>query len=77
MAAAHAPGAWVYIAEIFPTNIRSRAMSFATSVLFFTLISALTAAGAFAVYAAICAVAVIFFFQLPETRGRSLEEIEQ
>jgi sugar porter (SP) family MFS transporter len=81
------PGAWVYIAEIYPTNIRGRAMSVATSVLwascilvsnsFLTLIRALTAAGAFAVYAAICAVAVFFFFRLPETRGRSLEEIEQ
>lgn len=81
------PGAWVYIAEIFPTNIRGRAMSIATSVLwascilvsnsFLTLIRALTAAGAFAVYAGICAVAVVFFFRLPETRGRSLEEIER
>jgi sugar porter (SP) family MFS transporter len=81
------PGAWVYIAEIFPTNIRGRAMSIATSVLwascilvsnsFLTLIRALTAAGAFAVYAGVCAVAVVFFFQLPETRGRSLEEIER
>lgn len=81
------PGAWVYIAEIFPTNIRGRAMSIATSVLwascilvsnsFLTLIRALTAAGAFAVYAGICAIAVVFFFRLPETRGRSLEEIER
>jgi SP family arabinose:H+ symporter-like MFS transporter len=62
-------------------------MSIATSVLwascilvsnsFLTLIRALTAAGAFAVYAGVCAVAVVFFFQLPETRGRSLEEIER
>ncbi len=81
------PGAWVYIAEIFPTNIRGRAMSIATSVLwaccilvsntFLTLIHALGAAGAFAVYAGICAVAAVFFFRLPETRGHSLEEIEQ
>jgi sugar porter (SP) family MFS transporter len=81
------PGAWVYIAEIFPTNIRGRAMSIATSVLwascilvsnsFLTLIRALTAAGAFAVYAGVCAIAVVFFFRLPETRGRSLEEIER
>jgi sugar porter (SP) family MFS transporter len=81
------PGAWVYIAEIFPTNIRGRAMSIATSVLwgscilvsnsFLSLVRALGAGGAFAVYAGICAVAVIFFSQLPETRGRSLEEIEQ
>ena len=81
------PGAWVYIAEIFPTNIRGRAMSIGTTVLwgscilvsnsFLTLIRALSAAGAFAVYAGICAVAVVFFFRLPETRGRSLEEIER
>jgi len=80
------PGAWVYIAEIFPTNIRGRAMSIATSVLwgscilvsnsFLSLVRAFGAAGAFAVYACICAVAVAFFSQLPETRGRSLEEIE-
>ena len=44
---------------------------------FLTLIRALTAAGAFAVYAAVCAIAVFFFFRLPETRGRSLEEIER
>jgi len=81
------PGAWVYIAEIFPTNIRGRAMSIGTTVLwgscilvsnsFLTLLRALSAAGAFAVYAGICAVAVVFFFRLPETRGRSLEEIER
>ncbi len=81
------PGAWVYIAEIFPTNVRGRAMSIATAVLwlscilvsnsFLTLLRALGPAGAFAVYAGICAVAVLFFSRLPETRGRSLEEIEQ
>lgn len=81
------PGTWVYIAEIFPTNIRGRAMSIATSVLwascilvsnsFLSLVRALGAAGAFTVYAVICAVAVVFFSRLPETRGRSLEEIEQ
>jgi SP family arabinose:H+ symporter-like MFS transporter len=81
------PGAWVYIAEIFPTNVRGRAMSIATAVLwlscilvsnsFLTLLRALGPAGAFAVYAGICALAVLFFSRLPETRGRSLEEIEQ
>ena len=81
------PGAWVYIAEIFPTNVRGRAMSIATTVLwlscilvsnsFLTLLRALGPAGAFAVYAGICALAVLFFSRLPETRGRSLEEIEQ
>lgn len=81
------PGAWVYISEIFPTNVRGRAMSIATAILwascilvsntFLTMVRALGPAGAFAVYAGICAIAVAFFIRLPETRGRSLEEIEQ
>ncbi len=80
------PGAWLYMAEIFPTNVRGRAMSIATSVLwlscilvsnsFLSLLHALGPALTFACYAAMCAVAVIFFFRLPETRGKSLEEIE-
>lgn len=81
------PGAWVYLAEIFPTNVRGRAMSVATSVLwlscilvsnsFLSLLHALGPALTFACYAAISAFAMIFFFRLPETRGKSLEEIEK
>ena len=81
------PAAWVYMSEIFPTNIRGRAMSIATTVLwlsciavsnsFLTLVRSVGAAGTFGVYAGICAIGVIFFSRLPETRGRSLEEIEQ
>ena len=80
------PVAWVYIAEIFPTNVRGRAMSIATGALwlscilvsnsFLTMLRALGPAGAFGVYAAISGLAVVFFAFLPETRGRSLEEIE-
>jgi sugar porter (SP) family MFS transporter len=81
------PGAWLYISEIFPTNVRGRAMSIATAVLwascilvsnsFLTMVRALGPAGAFGVFAGICAFAALFFSRLPETRGRSLEEIEQ
>ncbi len=81
------PGAWLYIAEIFPTNVRGRAMSIATAILwascilvsntFLTMVRALGPGGAFSVYASICAFAALFFSRLPETRGRSLEEIEQ
>lgn len=79
------PGAWVYMAEIFPTNVRGRAMSIATSVLwlscilvsnsFLSLLHALGPALTFACYAAVSALAAVFFFRLPETRGKSLEEI--
>lgn len=81
------PAAWVYMAEIFPTNIRGRAMSIATSVLwlscilisnsFLTLLRVLGASRTFGVYAGMCAVAFFFFLRLPETRGMSLEKIER
>jgi len=41
------------------------------------MVRALGPGGAFGVFAGICAIAVVFFSRLPETRGRSLEEIEQ
>jgi sugar porter (SP) family MFS transporter len=81
------PAAWVYMSEIFPTATRGRAMSIATTVLwmscivvsnsFLTLVRSLGAAGTFGVYAGICATGLVFFSRLPETRGRSLEEIEK
>ena len=79
------PGVWIYIAELFPTSLRGRAMSIATAALwgacilvtntFLTAVRLLTPAGAFLFYAAMCAILVGFVFLLPETRGRSLEEI--
>ncbi len=81
------PGVWVYLAEIFPTSVRGRAMSIATTALwatcilvsnsFLTLLKRLGPAMTFGLYAVVCLVAVILFLSLPETRGRSLEEIEQ
>jgi len=79
------PGAWVYMAEIFPTNVRGRAMSIATTVLwlscilvsnsFLSLLHAFGPAKTFACYAGTSAIAVLFFMRLPETRGKSLEAI--
>jgi sugar porter (SP) family MFS transporter len=82
------PGVWVVIAELFPTRIRGRAMSLATVALwlacllitltFLSLVRAFTAAGAFWIYAAMCAVTVWFVWKFtPETKGRNLEEIEE
>ncbi len=80
-------GTWVLMSEICPTRIRGRAMSIATLCLWFgtlivtltflSLVQALTAPGAFLLYAMICVAASLFvWLGVPETKGRSLEDIE-
>jgi SP family arabinose:H+ symporter-like MFS transporter len=82
------PGFWVLLSEIFPTRIRGRAMSIATICLwvacttltmtFLSLVKAVSATGAFLIYSGMCVVtfAIVWRF-VPETKGRSLEEIER
>ncbi|HVU27212.1 MAG TPA: sugar porter family MFS transporter [Verrucomicrobiae bacterium] len=83
-----APVTWVVISEIFPNRIRGAAMAVAVSSLWiacfiltytFPILNAkLDSAGTFWLYAAICAAGFIFvFFKLPETKGKSLEQIER
>ena len=82
-----APATWVVISEIFPNRIRSSAMSIAITALWIAcflltytfpfLNAALGAAGTFWIYAAICIAGYIYLrFRLPESKGKSLEEIE-
>ncbi len=82
------PGVWVVISELFPTRIRGRAMSIATVALwlacilitytFLSLVEAVGSTGAFWIYAGLSAVNFLFMWRvLPETKGRSLEEIER
>ena len=82
-----APVTWVVLSEIFPNKIRGAAMSVATIGLwaacflltytFPLLNSALGASGTFWLYGIICISGFIFIFKkLPETKGKSLEEIE-
>ena len=82
------PGVWVYIAEIFPTRVRGRATSAATSALwasclvvtltFLSIVEALGTSSAFLLYAALSMVTFVFVWKwVPETRGKSLEEIQQ
>ena len=79
---------WVIISEIFPNRIRGVAMSVCTFALwaacfiltytFPMLNSGLGAAGTFWLYGLICLAGGIFVvFRLPETKGKSLEEIEK
>jgi len=81
------PGVWVLLSEIFPTRVRGRAMSVATvslwiacttlTLTFLSLATALTPAGAFWIYGAMCVLTfLIVRFATPETKGKTLEEIE-
>ncbi|MCC5929181.1 MAG: sugar porter family MFS transporter [Cyclobacteriaceae bacterium] len=82
-----APVTWVILSEIFPNRIRGMAMSLATLSLWIAsfaltfsfplLNSALNASGTFWVYGGICLTGYLFIIKsLPETKGKSLEEIE-
>lgn len=82
------PVFWLMISEIFPLRIRSAAMSISTvgnwtanflvSSFFLSLVAAITAHWTFWLYAAFGVIALIYFvFRVPETKGRTLEEIER
>jgi len=79
---------WVLTPEIFPNRVRGRAMSIATltnwgtnavsAFLFPWYVSTFGMHTGFLTFAAICFVGTVFFWRLvPETKGRSLEEIER
>lgn len=86
-AMAMGPVVWVVISEIFPTKIRGRAMSVATVCLwvscylvsqFFPYMLETLKGTTFWVYAAICVAAFVFIaMAVPETKGKTLEEIEK
>ena len=80
-------GTWVIMTEICPARIRGRAMSVATIALwcgtllvtltFLSLVSALSAPGTFLLYALVAIAAFLFVWRLvPETKGRTLEEVD-
>ncbi|MCA1041145.1 sugar porter family MFS transporter [Bacillus infantis] len=83
-----APLTWVIVGEIFPLAIRGRASGLASSFnwigsflvgLLFPIMTANMAQEAvFAIFGIICILGVVFIrTSVPETRGRSLEEIEK
>jgi SP family sugar porter-like MFS transporter len=82
-----APVTWVILSEIFPNRIRGAAMSVATFSLWaacfvltytFPLLNQLLkASGTFWLYGIICLLGFFFILKkLPETKGKSLEQIE-
>lgn len=79
---------WVVLPEIFPLKIRGSAMSVCTilhwssnlliSLTFLPLISTIGEAATFWGYCAIAVGAFVFvYFLMPETKGRSLEQIQK
>ncbi len=85
------PLPWLMMSEIFPTRLRARAVSLTTAFLWLTIYSGAqlfpiisdysekrigSIGGTFWLLSAICVFAFLFgLFMLPETKGRTLEEI--
>jgi len=86
-AVGYGPVIWVLLSEIYPTKIRGRAMSIATLALWAGtalvgqlvpwMLETLSPAGTFFVFA-LCCIPVPFILKvIPETKGLSLEKIEE
>ena len=82
------PCTWVLLSEMFPNRIRGVAMATCTFALWigcstltltFPLMrDGMGASGAFWIYSVICLCGFLFFLRrLPETKGKSLEELEK
>jgi MFS family permease len=82
------PVVWVVMSEIFPTKIRGRAMSISTVLLWVScysisqsfpmLVDKMGKPFPYLIYAVICFVMFVFVLAVvPETKGKTLEEIEK
>jgi SP family myo-inositol transporter-like MFS transporter 13 len=81
------PMPWTVNSEIFPLHARSAGVGITTAVnwianlivsmTFLTLQEAISPSGAFWLYAAVSAAGwLFFFFRLPETKNRTMEDIQ-
>jgi MFS transporter, SP family, galactose:H+ symporter len=81
------PLGWLLISEIYPINVRGLGMSIGSlshwgfnAIIAFTflrMVNALGVAGTFWIYSAVCILGLCWgYFYIPETKGKSLEEIE-
>lgn len=81
------PIVWTIISEIYPNRVRGRAIAVATAFnwlaaffvaqFFLSFVNAIGQAATFAIFAILCAVSFVFVERyVPETKGRSLEEIQ-
>ena len=83
-----APVTWVLISELFPNRIRGAAVSISVSALWiacfiltftFPILNRYFGpSGTFATYGAVCLAGVVFVATcVPETKGKTLEQIER
>jgi SP family arabinose:H+ symporter-like MFS transporter len=79
---------WVIVSEIFPNKLRSKAMSvsivslwianFLLILVFPLMLSRLGGAASFLIFDAMCVILLAFtILRVPETRGKTLEELEK
>ena len=79
---------WLINSEVFPTAVRGKASSvgtmthwaldFVISISVLTLIETVTETGLFWLYGVLGLIGLVFLYRkLPETKGRSLEDIEK
>jgi len=79
---------WVFISEIFPNHLRSKGQSFGTSVHWWlaaiipamvpSLFNSIGPAWVFTIFAVFMVFQLLFVWKfMPETKGRSLEELEK
>lgn len=82
------PVVWTVINEIYPSSVRGRGVAVATAVnwfsawvvtqFFLSLTDLLGESGTFGLFAGMCVVAFVFVRRfVPETKGRSLDEIQE
>jgi sugar porter (SP) family MFS transporter len=82
------PIVWTLISEIYPNRVRGRAIAVATAVnwfsafivaqFFLSIVDAIGEATTFFIFSFFCVVTYVFVWRfVPETKGRSLEEIQE
>jgi sugar porter (SP) family MFS transporter len=83
-----APLGWLLISEVFPTSVRGVGMSIGSlshwgfnaviSFTFLKLVNGIGIAPTFWLYAGVCVAGLIWgYYYIPETKGKSLEQIEE